>query len=69
MNVAHEQEWTLEELAGRVERELRKLGLVGTTRDGRVSALPDARTVRYYTSLGLVDRPRTRGRSTSPNEV
>jgi DNA-binding transcriptional MerR regulator len=62
MNVAREQEWTLEELAGRVEQELRKLGLAGTARDGRVSALPDARTVRYYTSLGLVDRPRTRGR-------
>lgn len=29
----------------------------GTPRDQRVNAVPDARTVRYYQSLGLVDRP------------
>lgn len=30
--------------------------------DARVAAAPDARTVRYYQSLGLVDRPAYRGR-------
>ncbi len=28
-----------------------------TVADGRVSAVPDARTVRYYQTVGLVDRP------------
>lgn len=30
--------------------------------DGRVRALPDARTVRYYQTIGLVDRPDRDGR-------
>jgi DNA-binding transcriptional MerR regulator len=37
-------------------------GLLGAAPDGRVSAAPDARTVRYYTTLGLLDRPRIEGR-------
>lgn len=31
--------------------------------DRRVAPRPDARTVRYYQSLGIVDRPTYRGRS------
>jgi DNA-binding transcriptional MerR regulator len=49
---------TLEELCGRVERRLAEMGLLDAQGDGRVSAAPDARTVRYYGTLGLVDRPR-----------
>ncbi len=30
--------------------------------DQRVRAVPDARTVRYYQSIGLVDRPEREGR-------
>lgn len=30
--------------------------------DARVTVAPDARTIRYYQSLGLVDRPAYRGR-------
>ncbi len=37
------------------------LGPVGPD-DQRVRALPDARTVRYYQSIGLVDRPDREGR-------
>lgn len=37
------------------------LGSVGPE-DQRVRALPDARTVRYYQSIGLVDRPEREGR-------
>ena len=46
---------TLQELTRQVERAL--------TRDypgqdnGQVREVPDARTIRYYTTLGLVDRP------------
>lgn len=49
---------TLEELAEAVERELGRRGFLGAQSDGRVSPAPDARTVRYYTTLGLLDRPR-----------
>ena len=37
--------------------------LPATATDGRVRARPDARTVRYYQTLGLVSRPRYVGRS------
>lgn len=48
---------TIEELVREVEKKLRALGFLDTQSDHRVSAIPDARTVRYYTSLGLLDRP------------
>src|SRR2546423_9398499 len=52
----------LDELSDRVARELGERGLLGAAADGRVSAAPDARTVRYYTTLGLLDRPAIIGR-------
>ena len=52
----------LDELSGRVARELLDRSLLGAAPDARVSAAPDARTVRYYTTLGLLDRPRIEGR-------
>jgi len=52
----------LEELADRVANELAERGLLGAARDARISAAPDARTVRYYATLGLLDRPRIEGR-------
>jgi len=53
--------WTLDELGAEVERAL----AVGyePAASARVRAVPDRRTIRYYTTLGLVDRPRTRGRT------
>lgn len=47
--------WTLEELSqlSQNEMERRRIPSPG----GRVSQIPSARTIRYYTSLGLVDRP------------
>src|SRR5947207_15060720 len=47
----------LDQLSNRVAGELADRGLHGAAADGRVSAVPDARTVRYYTTLGLLDRP------------
>jgi DNA-binding transcriptional MerR regulator len=52
----------LDELSDRIERELTARGLLGAAPDARVSAAPDARTVRYYATLGLLDRPRIEGR-------
>ena len=48
---------TLDELSSEVAARLAEIGLLGAAPDGRVSDAPDARTVRYYTTLGLLDRP------------
>jgi DNA-binding transcriptional MerR regulator len=50
--------FTLEELSRQVQARLESLGLLDAQRDGRVAPAPDARTVRYYGTLGLLDRPR-----------
>jgi len=55
-------DWPLDELVDEVGRLLGRLDLDAGALDGRVSATPDVRTVRYYTSLGLLDRPRIEGR-------
>src|SRR4051794_31636572 len=52
----------LDELSNRVAGELADRGLLGAASDARVSAAPDARTVRYYATLGLLDRPRIESR-------
>jgi DNA-binding transcriptional MerR regulator len=52
----------LEDLSRRVADELAERQLLGAAADARVSAAPDARTVRYYTTLGLLDRPRIESR-------
>lgn len=48
---------SLEELAAELQRTLAERNLIDAQADGRVGAAPDARTVRYYGTLGLVDRP------------
>jgi DNA-binding transcriptional MerR regulator len=48
---------TLEELANDVQTMLGGKGLLEAQADGRISSAPDPRTVRYYTTLGLLDRP------------
>jgi DNA-binding transcriptional MerR regulator len=53
---------SLEELAGEVALTLEHYKLLGSLHDSRVSPVPDARTIRYYTTLGLLDRPWMEGR-------
>src|SRR5947209_1505508 len=53
---------SLDELSDEVAGQLEQRGLLGAAPDARVSAAPDARTVRYYTTLGLIDRPAIVGR-------
>ena len=50
--------WTLDELGARVALAL-AVGYDGQAND-RVHELPDRRTIRYYTTLGLIDRPAIR---------
>lgn len=55
MDASPTQLWTLPELAAQAA-----LALAGEDVEqssGRVSGTPDARTIRYYTTLGLLDRP------------
>ena len=54
--------FSLDELSSEVTNRLAQLGMLGAAPDARVSATPDARTVRYYTTLGLLDRPRIENR-------
>jgi DNA-binding transcriptional MerR regulator len=49
---------SLEDLSAAVGERLAGLGLLEAQRDGRIAPAPDARTIRYYTTLGLLDRPR-----------
>jgi DNA-binding transcriptional MerR regulator len=49
-------EWTLDELVGRVSDALGAAGYPGAP-NGRVRELPDRRAIRWYTTIGLLDRP------------
>src|SRR5215467_11186889 len=54
--------WTIAELGALVARAL-SVDYDGQT-NGQVRDVPDPRTIRYYTTLGLVDRPaEMRGRT------
>ena len=46
--------WTLSELTAEVARHMALLPVPG---NGQVRAVPDERNIRYYTTLGLLDRP------------
>lgn len=54
--------WTLDELVSEAKRLLDRFGIEAGDRDGRILSVPDARTVRYYGTHGLVDRPDIVGR-------
>jgi DNA-binding transcriptional MerR regulator len=56
------QEWTLDELIGKVAEQLDDDAYAGAP-NGRVRDVPDARAVRWYSTIGLVDRPVMRGRT------
>jgi len=59
---AREPFWNLEELCARVALAL-AVDYTGQA-SGRVRDVPDQRTIRYYTTLGLLDRPAAmRGRT------
>src|SRR5437762_10742424 len=54
--------WTIDELTAAVGAALAE-GYGGPP-NGRVRDVPDRRTIRYYTTLGLIDRPaEMRGRT------
>src|SRR4029077_9053917 len=54
--------WTIDELSAAVSAALAQ-GYGGPP-NGRVRDVPDRRTIRYYTTLGLIDRPaEMRGRT------
>jgi DNA-binding transcriptional MerR regulator len=50
-------QWTLEELADRAARALADADV--RVANGRVTGVPDGRLIRWYATIGLVDRPST----------
>ena len=63
MNLSTGSVWRLDELVRR-RQQLLALLPVGAGESRRVRWQPDARLVRYYTTLGLLDRPaEMRGRT------
>ena len=63
MKTPFEELWTIEELAVQVADALAGAQFGGVP-SGRVRDVPDLRTIRYYTTLGLLDRPAAmRGRT------
>lgn len=60
--LSHEALWTLDELTAEVALAL-AVDYDGPA-NGQVREVPDVRTIRYYTTLGLLDRPAAmRGRT------
>jgi len=54
--------WTLRELTAEVAAQLERN--YEAADNGQVRAIPDERSIRYYTTLGLIDRPTSmRGRT------
>lgn len=48
------EQWTLGEL---VEEAAARIAALPAPKNGQVRAVPDDRTIRYYATLGLLDRP------------
>src|SRR5437867_104951 len=62
MNAADMPLWTIEELSAQVALALSQDP--EPSPNGRIREVPDLRTIRYYTTLGLIDRPtEMRGRT------
>ena len=62
-NSSSRARWTIAELSDRASAALEASGYQAPA-NGQVRAVPDLRTIRYYTSLGLLDRPiEMRGRT------
>ena len=62
MKASRTELWTIQQLCTEVERVL-AVDYAGS-RNGRVRDIPDLRTIRYYTTVGLLDRPaEMRGRT------
>src|SRR5262245_51674711 len=56
-----EEPWTLSGLVAEVEA---RIAALPAPRNGQVRAIPDERTIRYYATIGLLDRPSAmRGRT------
>jgi DNA-binding transcriptional MerR regulator len=55
--------WTIDELASRVAELLAAQGVRATS--GRVTPVPDRRVIRWYATIGLLDRPLRAGGRTA----
>lgn len=65
----NDESLTIKGLASEVERLLESYKLLQDQKDGRVSSAPDVRTIRYYTTLGLLKKPEIVGRQARYNQL
>ena len=54
--MAMSERWTIQQLNAVVQQVLSAADYGGQP-SGRVREVPDLRTIRYYTTLGLLDKP------------
>jgi DNA-binding transcriptional MerR regulator len=57
-----DDQWTLTELVTQVGL---RIAALPAPKNGQVRAVPDERTIRYYGTIGLLERPAMRGRTAS----
>lgn len=55
-----DEQWTIAEL---VEQAAERIAALPAPKNGQVRAVPDERMIRYYGTIGLLDRPAMRGRT------
>lgn len=55
-----DEQWTLTELVGEVAA---RLAALPAPKNGQIRAVPDERTIRYYGTIGLLERPAMHGRT------
>jgi len=58
-----EAAWTLDQLIELVNRVLSQTTGLASRIDRRIRSVPDRRAIRWYTTIGLLDRPVLRGRT------
>jgi len=59
MSKEYKNDLTIEALSQEVENLLKQHGLLNSQNDRRINTVPDPRTIRYYTTLGLLESPET----------
>lgn len=68
MSKNYENNLSIEELSEEVEKLLKEHGLLNNQNDRRINTIPDPRTIRYYTTLGLLEPPNTINRQAKYNQ-
>lgn len=66
--MSNKNNFSIEELSIEVQKLLKDNGLLNNQNDRRINAIPDPRTIRYYTTLGLLEPSETVNRQARYND-